>query len=381
MAPDVVAVFAAKLVRTFTYGALGIFLPLYLSDLGVSAVGIGTAVTAMLVASAALTWAVRRPAEAWGTRAALSGLAALSALAAALLLLFGQPWVVVAAAMLGNVAVGTGETGPFLTLEQVVVARAVAAQRRTAILSLYNLIGYGAAALGAITVAVFAIPSRLFAMFLVGAALQLLCYRRLPARRPPPSGPRPAPVSAPLIRRLAALFSLDSFAGGFVLQSLVAYFLHERFGLDLAALGAIFFAAQLLTALSLLLAVPVAARIGLLPTMVFSHLASNVLLGAIAFAPTAPAAIAFLLGRHLLSQMDVPTRQAYVMAVVADHEREAAASTTNLARTLAQAVSPSLTGWIMQAVALGAPFVVGGGLKIVYDVALFVTFRHVKLRD
>jgi MFS family permease len=378
---EVLLVFTAKLARTFAYGALGIYLPLYLGDLGVPAVGVGTAVTAMLVASAVLTWAVRRPAERWGTRTALSGLAALSVGAAALLLASKHPGMVIAAAMLGNVAVGTGETGPFLTLEQVVVARAAAPERRTAMLSVYNLIGYGAAAMGALVVPALAAPARVFGVFMLGSLLQLAVYQRLRDRRAPAGGDRPAPVSASLIRRMAALFSLDSFAGGFVLQSLVAYFLHARFGLDLAGLGATFFAAQILTATSLLLAVPIARRFGLLPTMVVSHLVSNVLLIAVAFAPSAPVAVAFLLARHLLSQIDVPTRQAYVMAVVADHEREAAASATNLARTLAQAVSPALTGWVMQAVALGAPFVLGGGLKIVYDLALYAAFKDVKLRE
>ncbi len=162
-----------------------------------------------------------------------------------------------------------------------------------------------------------------------------------------------------------------------MLQSLVAYYLHVRFGLDLAALGRVFAAAQVLTAVSLLLAAPLAARLGLLPTMVFSHLASNVLLMAIAAAPSAGTAVGLLLARHLLSQVDVPTRQAWLMAVVADHEREAAASTTNLARTLAQAVTPAVTGWVMQAVALSAPFVLGGGLKIVYDLLVFFAFRRV----
>jgi MFS family permease len=187
-------------------------------------------------------------------------------------------------------------------------------------------------------------------------------------------------TSAKLIRRLAALFALDSFAGGFTLQSLVAFYLHTRFGLDLAALGSVFLGVQLLTGLSMLLAVPAARRFGLLPTMVWSHAASNVLLIGVGLATTPAAAVAFLLARHLLSQMDVPTRQAYLMAVVEDHEREAAAALTNVARTVAQALSPAATGWIMQAIALGAPFTLGGGLKIVYDLLLWRTFRDVTPR-
>jgi MFS family permease len=175
------------------------------------------------------------------------------------------------------------------------------------------------------------------------------------------------------------LFALDSLAGGFVLQSLVAYWLHTRFGLALAALGWIFAGAQLLSGLSFLLAGRLAPRLGLVNTMVFSHLISNVLLIAMAFAPDATAAVGLLLARHLLSQMDVPTRQTFLMLAVEDHEREGAASLTNTSRTIAQAASPALTGWIMQAVSLSAPFVLGGGLKIVYDLLLYATIRKVRV--
>ncbi|HSF05294.1 MAG TPA: MFS transporter [Methylomirabilota bacterium] len=380
--PAIVLILAAKTVRTFGYGYLGILLPVYLAELGVGATGVGAAVTLTLVASALLTWAVRRPAERHGARAALLGLAALMVMGGLLLLASKHPWLVVVGAMVGNVAVGSGETGPFLTIEQVVIARAVTGSRRTAAFSVYNLIGYAAAGFGAAVAGVAGGYQSLFLAFVAGAVLQLAVYWRLPVgatgaviRSPAPRG------SAPLIRRMATLFSLDSFAGGFVLQSLVAYFLHTRFGLALADLGLVFFAAQLLTAASLLLATPLAHRFGLLPTMVVSHLVSNVLLIAIAVAPSATAAVALLLGRQLLSQIDVPTRQAYVMAVVEDHEREAAASLTTLTRTVAQAASPALTGWTMQALALGAPFVLGGGLKMLYDVLLYIMFRDVKLKS
>jgi predicted MFS family arabinose efflux permease len=288
---------------------------------------------------------------------------------------------VVLAAMLGNVAVGTGETGPFLSVEQVVIARAAGGGRRTTLLSVYNLLGYAAAAVGAACVGLGS-PRALFAVFLAGALVQVGAYLLLPAapaaRRARPVGPLP---STALIRRLAALFALDSFAGGFVLQSLIAYYLHERYGLGLEALGQVFFAAQILTAVSLLLAARAARRFGLLNTMVVSHLVSNVILVAIAFAPTAAAAIGLLLARQLLSQMDVPTRQAYVMAVVEDREREAAATTTTLWRTVTQAVSPAVTGWVMSGVALAAPFVLGGVLKMIYDVLLYATFKDVEPKN
>src|SRR5881397_546954 len=314
---DLAAVFIAKTVRTFSYGFLGIVVPLHLSDLGLGPAGIGAAVTLMLVGSAVLTWAVRRPAERYGARATLVGLAGLSALAALLLLVTRDPWLVVLAAMLGNVAVGTGETGPFLTVEQVVVARAVGAERRTWILSLYNLIGYASAALGAVLVGAVSGWQPLFIVFLASAVLQTLAYRLLPksAAGAPRSRSDATLSSGPIIRRLAALFALDSFGGGFVLQSLVAYFLHTRFAVDAATLGIAFAVAQVLTAISLLLAVPLAHRFGLLPTMVVSHLVSNVAVIAMAAAPTPAVAIALLWARYLLSQMDVPTRQAYVMAV------------------------------------------------------------------
>ncbi len=379
---EVRAIFVAKTVRTFCYGFLGIALPVYLSELGLTAAGLGVAVTLTLAGSALLTWLVRRPAERYGGRPALIALGALSALAAVILLSSRDPRLVVLAAMLGNVAVGTGETGPFLALEQVRIARAVAAGQRTAALSIYNLLGYAAAALGAATVGALAVYRPLFVVFLAGAAVQCVAYARLPPEAPVerrrPVGARLP--SASLIRRLAALGALDAFAGGFVLQSLVVYFLHERYALGLEALGGVFFATQVLTAASLLLAVRAAARFGLLATMVVSHLVSNVVLILIAWAPTAAVAIALLCVRHLLSQMDVPTRQAYVMALVEDHEREAAATTTNIARTVAQAVTPALTGWVMQAVALAAPFVAGGALKIVYDLLLYWTFKDVKLK-
>ena len=378
---DVVVVVIAKTARTFAYGFLGITLPVYFSDLGLGAAGIGFAISLTLAGGAILTWAIRRPAERFGTRAALLMLAALNGVSAVLLLVATVPVVAIVAAMVGNVAVTTTETGPFQAIEQVVVTRAVSVRRRTMALSVYNLVGYVAAAGGAALVSVLPAYRPLFVIFLLMAGVQCVAYAVLPRGVTVSTRPAGGVVSRPLIRKLAALFALDAFAGGFVLQSLVAYFLHTRFDLSLEALGTIFFAVQIVTALSLLLAVRVAAWIGLLPTMVLSHLISNVVLIAIAVAPTAPVAVVLLLIRHMLSQMDVPTRQAYVMAVVHDSEREAAATTTNLARTVAQAITPMLTGWVMQTVALSAPFVLGGVLKIVYDVLVYATFRSVPLRE
>jgi MFS family permease len=374
-------VFIAKSVRTFCYGALGVLLPVYLTELGFDARQLGIAVTLTLLASTAMTFMVRWPAERWGPRAALMAQASLIVVSAIVFLLTRQPWVVVAAAMAGNVAVGTGETGPFLSLEQVIVTRDAVRERLTTTLSYYNLIGYAAAGLGAAGVTrLGASHQPLFAVFLMSGLIQLVAYglmRREPSRHSATRQAAGTP-SRPFVRRLAVIFALDSFAGGFVVQSLIAYWFYTRFGLGLEALGWIFFGVQILSGLSLLLAARVAPRLGLVNTMVFSHLISNVLLIGVALAPVAWLAVAFLLARHLLSQMDVPTRQTFLMLAVRDHEREHAASITNMSRTLAQSVSPALTGLVMQGAWLMAPFFLGGGLKIVYDLWLYATIRHVK---
>jgi predicted MFS family arabinose efflux permease len=384
-------VFAAKAVRTFCYGYLGVLVPLHLAALGLGAGGIGVAVTLMLGASAVLTLLVRRPAERHGGRVVLVALAWLVVVAGVLLATARVPALVVLAAMLGNVAVSAGETGPFLSIEQVLVARA-AGRDLTLRMSLYNLVGYVASGLGAL--AVGALPDGgavggtsaagvgghglLFWLFAASGVVQVLLYARLPNTSvgPAAAGARRFP-SRRLIYRIAALFALDSFAGGFVLQSLLVYWLYAHFALSAAAIGAVFFAAQLLTACSVLLAVRAAQWFGLVNTMVFSHLASNALLIAMGLAPTAGVAVGLLLLRALLAQIDVPTRQAFLMLVVHDDEREATATVTNAGRTVAQAVSPALTGYIMQAVSLSAPFILGGVLKIVYDLLLYHTCRRV----
>ncbi len=383
MSRDGRLVFMAKTARTFCYGFLGVLFPVYLAEHGLDARGIGVAVTLTLLASAGMTFAIRRPAERYGARAALLAQAGLIVISAAVLLVTEQAWLIVAAAMIGNLAVGSGETGPFLTLEQVAVTRATPRERLTTVLSLYNLAGYGASALGAAAVGrAGASPRVLFAVFLLGGLVQMVTYALMqpdPARAPASRAAAAMP-SRPLIRRLAALFALDSLAGGFVLQSLIAYWFYTRFDMDLAALGWTFFGAQVLSGLSLLLAARLAPRLGLVNTMVFSHLISNVLLIGVALAPSAPLAVALLLARHLLSQMDVPTRQSFLMLAVQDHERAGAASLTNVSRTLAQSVSPALTGWVMASVSLAAPFFLGGGLKILYDLLLYRAIRHIEPR-
>jgi MFS family permease len=380
---DARLVFVAKTTRTFCYGSLGVLFPVYLTELGLDARGLGLAVTLALLSSATLTMAVRRPAQRWGPRAALLGLAALIVLSALLFLTAKSPWLVIVAGMVGNLAVGTGESGPFLALEQVAVTRSSTREGLTRALSLYNLTGYVASALGAALVTrLTGSPTPVFVLFLAGGLIQLVAYALM---RPTPPVVAAARVgqrapSRALVRRIAALFALDSFAGGFVIQSLVTYWFYTRFDLPLGTLGWIFFGTQILSGLSLLLAARLAPRLGLVNTMVFSHLISNVLLIALALAPTLSVAVTLLLARHLLSQMDLPTRQSFLMLAVEDQEREHAATLTNTTRTVAQSVSPAVTGWIMQTLSLSAPFILGGGLKIVYDLLLYVTIRNVRTR-
>jgi MFS family permease len=380
---DARLVFVAKTTRTFCYGSLGVLFPVYLIDLGLDARGLGFAVTLALLSSAALTVAVRRPAQRWGPRTALLGLATLIVLSALLFLTARNPWLVIVAAMLGNLAVGTGESGPFLALEQVAVTRASTREGLTRALSLYNLTGYVASALGAALVTrLTGSATWVFALFLAGGVVQLAAYALMRSTPPVPAATRARQrtPSRALVRRIAALFALDSFAGGFVIQSLVTYWFYTRFDLPLGTLGWIFFGTQILSGLSLLLAARLAPRLGLVNTMVFSHLISNVLLIALAVAPTLSVAVTLLLARHLLSQMDLPTRQTFLMLAVEDQEREHAATLTNTTRTVAQSVSPAVTGWIMQTLSLSAPFILGGGLKIVYDLLLYITIRNVRTR-
>jgi predicted MFS family arabinose efflux permease len=268
----------------------------------------------------------------------------------------------------------------------------VADRDRTALFARYSLVGSLAAAIGALAAG---LPEILGDVFVIGLkpALQaafllygllglavLLLYRRLPAAVPGATAEPAEPLrkSRRVVLTLAALFSLDSFAGGFVIQSLLAFWLFERFGLSLTAAAAIFFWTGVFSAFSYLAAVPIARRIGLVNTMVFTHLPANICLVLVPFMSSLGLAIALLLVRSALSQMDVPTRTSYVMAVVTPGERAAAASVTTVPRSLAAATSPLMAGALLSASVFGWPLVVAGGLKIVYDLVLLAMFRRVR---
>jgi MFS family permease len=379
-------VLAARALRSFADGFIAVVLPAYLLALGLGQLEVGIVSTATLVGSALATLAVGR----WGNRFSIRRLL----LAAALLMAatglgfasLGSLWPLLLVSFAGTLNPSSGDASIFMPLDHTMLATA---RDRPGVFARYSFIGSVAGALGALAAALPELLARgmsqlaaLRAMFLLYAAVGVavwLLYLRLPdphagAERPnAPLGP-----SRAVVWRLAALFSIDSFAGGLVLNSLLALWLFQRYGMSLAAAGAFFFWAGLLSAASQLLAAPLAKRIGLVNTMVFTHIPSSLFLIGAAFASSMHVALALLLGRAALSQMDVPARGAFVMSVVTPAERPAAASFTAVPRSLASALSPSLTGAMFAAGAMAAPLVACGALKIAYDLALYAAFRRVE---
>lgn len=392
-APEVRLLLVGRGLRGFVDGYVAILLPAYLLALGYGTWEVGVLSTATLLGSALATLAL----GAWGHRAP----SRLLLLSAALLMVatgFGFAalssfWPLLLVAFVGTLNPSAGDVSVFLPLEHSRLAHAGSGAGRVGVFARYSLTGALSAAVGALAVA---LPETLVgsgwdrltalrAMFagygVVGLAL-LLLYRKLPGGTAPDPQHEPARLgpSRRTVVRLAALFSVDSFAGGLVVNSLLALWLFERFGLSLAAAGAFFFCAGLLSALSQLAAPAVARRIGLLNTMVFTHIPASVFLIMAALAPSLALALCFLLLRAALSQMDVPARSAYVMSVVTPAERVAAASFTAVPRSLAAALGPSLGGALLAAGWLGAPLIACGALKIAYDLGLWRSFRTEKAR-
>jgi predicted MFS family arabinose efflux permease len=308
-----------------------------------------------------------------------------------------QLWLLVLVALGGALSTEVVESGPFTSLEQAMLASDESGRSRLRGFGTYNAVATAAGSLGALAAGglgplrdVWAgapTDQRAFLLFvpaaLAGAALAAGLSGAVEASRPerdPPGAPAPAAAgsSRPLVRRLAALFATDSFGGGFVVQSFIAYWLTVRFGASVGLLGVVFFAVGVLQTASMLVAPRLAERFGLLPTMVFTHLPSNAVLAAMAFAPNLGSAVALLLLRVTLSQMDVPTRQAYVMALVEPSERTAAAVWTNTVRAVVRPAGPALAG-ASQTIALGAPFLIAGVVKGTYDLVLWRWFRRVEL--
>ena len=384
--------FATCGVRSFAYGFLSVILGLYLDAQGVSPTAIGWIFTAALAGGAVMTIVITSIADGLGRRALLIFGALSMASAGCVFAVSNNPVWLSIAAIFGTISPSGKEVGPFLALEQAVLPQTADDQHRTAVFSAYNLVGSFAGAIGALAVAlpglisIAAIPGyRLLiwgyvALAILLAVLFALLSPNVEAPRKSASTARKLGLqkSRGTVAKLAGLFALDALAGGFVVQSIVAYWFYLRYRLDLKVLGGIFFGTNMLAALSFVAAPAIARRFGLLNTMVFSHLPSNFLLLLVPLMPNVQLAVAVLLLRHLLSQMDVPTRQSYTMAVVDPGERAAAAGVLSVARNAGAAIAPLFTGAILAAPALGLPFLLAGGLKVIYDLVIYAVFRRVK---
>jgi MFS family permease len=390
MRSDVALLYAARSVRGFGDGFAIIILPAYLTAIGYDPAQIGIVATASLLGTALLTLAV-------GAIAARYDLRTLLLIGALLMACTGLAFpnverfaFVALVAFIGTVNPSTGDLGVLVPLEHSMLAHGVTDQERTRTFARYSLIGALSMAAGALAAAapdflvlagldtVSAFKLMFYAYAALGIASALL-YRRLPhAHVDQPRASAPLGPSRGVVYKLSALFSLDSFAGGFVVQSLLALWLFERFDLSLSAASLFFFWSSVASAFSYPVAARLATRVGLINTMVFTHIPSSILLILAAFSPNLYVTLGLLLVRSALSQMDVPTRTSYVMAVVTPAERAAAASFTAVPRSLASAISPAFAGVLLTTAFSGLPLVVCGVLKIVYDVALLVSFRDVK---
>ena len=384
--------FATSGVRSFAYGFLSVILGLYLDAQGVSPTAIGWIFTAALAGGAVMTIVITSIADGLGRRALLIFGALSMASAGCVFAVSNNPVWLSVAAIFGTISPSGKEVGPFLALEQAVLPQTADDQHRTAVFSAYNLVGSFAGAIGALAVAlpglisIAAIPG--YRLLIWGyVALAILLTVLFALLSPNVEAPRRSASTARklglqksrgTVAKLAGLFALDALAGGFVVQSIVAYWFYLRYRLDLKVLGGIFFGTNMLAALSFVAAPAIARRFGLLNTMVFSHLPSNFLLLLVPIMPTVEFSVAVLLLRHLLSQMDVPTRQSYTMAVVEPGERAAAAGILSVARNAGAAVAPLFTGAVLAAPALGLPFLLAGGLKVIYDLLIYKVFRSVK---
>ena len=385
-------IFLGRGLRAFGDGFISLLLPIYITALGFDVVAVGAITTATLLGSAALTIVVGFAAHRIGRRNLLV-IAALLMIGTGLgFVLERDFWPLIVIAFIGTLNPSPGDVSLFYPLEQALLAESVPPAGRTATFAFYSLIGSLVAALGALFAGVpdllrafFALDrlmalQAMFALYTILGLFTYFLYRRLPPHLDRRDGTATTPLgpSRRVVFTLAALFSLDSFGGGLLVQSLLALWLFNRFGLSLAAAGSIFFWSGCFTAVSYLAAVRLSRRIGLVRTMVFTHLPANLCTIALAFAPNLPIAVALLLIRAALSQMDVPTRSSYVMAVVTPPERAAAASITALPRSLATALAPLLSGWAFALSPFAWPLVAGGALKAIYDLLLLAMFQRHK---
>jgi MFS family permease len=384
-------IYAARALRDFGDGFVAVLLPVYLTTLGMGAFEIGLVATASLLGSALMTLGIGLLGARVDQRTLLMTAAGLMCATGLAFASASTIPIILLIAFFGTINPSAGSVSIFVPLEHALLSRSVADAGRTRMFARYSLIGALAAAAGALAagspdlLAALGVSrlTALKAMFAVYAVLGIAAatfYARLPADRAP-AAEKPASALGPsrgIVYKMAALFSIDAFAGGFVVQSLMALWLFNKFGMSLPAAGVFFFWTGVFSAFSFPVAAWLSTRIGLINTMVYTHIPSSLFLIAAAFAPSLEIALAFLLARAALSQMDVPTRSSYVMAVVTPPERAAAASITSVPRSLASAVGPAIAGALFAAGYEAWPFVICGVLKIGYDILLLRQMRHVK---
>jgi MFS family permease len=393
---DIALLFSTRIIRLFCYGFLSVVLALYLTETGFTEKMVGLLFTLTLAGDAGITLWLTTRADRLGRRKTLLIGALLMLGAGAVFVVTHNIIILMAAAIIGVISPSGNEIGPFLSVEQAGLTELISNEKRTKIFAWYNMLGSFATAMGALAGGWLAqilqgsgwtnLEAYRFVLMgygLGGLVLVILFLFVSPAIEVTRVSEKKHALglhqSRKIVLKLSALFALDAFAGGLVVQSMIAYWFHVKFGVESGVLGSIFFGANILAGISALLAAPLAARIGLINTMVFTHIPSNILLMLVPLMPNLPLAIGILLARFSISQMDVPTRQSYTMAVVAPDERSAASGVTAIARSVGASLSPSLTGILFSIPALfSAPLFLAGGLKIVYDLLLFREFRAVK---
>ncbi|WP_201732869.1 MFS transporter [Acidithrix sp. C25] len=392
-----IALLGARTVREVAFGFISIALPFYWQSKGLSIFSIGVLYSAALIGSALITLLLGRYIDVIGRKRILIVSSLLWAVVTPFLAFTQDIYLLCLIMVFGSVSPTGKEIGIYQGVEQAMLAKLFAGHNRTKIYAWFNLVGYGAVALGALLAALVGIGSvgsgqkntfiwvaiayafagviQLVIYFLVDDVVEQKHEKPIDEK----SGYRPQKSVRTLVYQLSALFALDSFAAGLVVQSLIVYWFRVNFHTDLTQLGLIFFGTNMLSALSSLAAAKVASKIGLLNTMVFTHLPSNILLILVPFMPNATLAVAMLLARHMLSQMDVPTRAAYSMAMVSPDDRGYLAAWTNGARSFGTGVTPILAGLMLSVSLSGIPFVAAGGLKVIYDISLYFRFKRVPI--
>ena len=400
----------AKMVRMFAYGFLSVILAIYLKLIGFDDFLIGLILTTTLLNSVIFTLVASFYADKVGRRKFLVLYAALMSVSGFIFTISENYFALIIAAFIGTINITGAESGAFLTIEQAILPQTLKnVRKRNTVFAIYNMAGTLAMAAGVLLAGLPAVLQQhlqyfdiilnqigsiklLFALYsvlgIVLLGIYLLLSQKIEIRNNLEKQKDESthltrmssltPKSRSIVMKLSCLFAVDSFAGGFMIQSIVSFWFFTRFGADLTTLSYIFSVSGVLTAFSFMAAAKIADRIGLINTMVFTHIPANILIIAVAFAPTLPIAVVLYLLRMALSQMDVPTRQSYIVAVVREDERTTSAGITNISRNVTQAISPSLIGVLINSLSLAAPFVIGGALKVVYDVALYLNFRNVK---